>query len=120
MSYDMDRQGVAPLRIPNLWVSQNPRARVTPILSLAFHPRDIGSLLIAYAEGAVVFSFQQNKPVKFFQYQLPAGAPGGDSDPVSASRARAPRLTQAVWHPTGYVFSGVSLPFQALIESLEP
>lgn len=97
----MDRQGIAPWRVPNFWIVQNPRARVLPILSLSFHPRDIGSLLIGYAEGAVIFSFQQNKPTKFFQYTIPAGAPGGDSDPVSSSRARSPRLTQAVWHPTG-------------------
>lgn len=103
----MDRQGIAPFRIPNLWVSQNPRARVLPILSLAFHPRDIGSLLIGYAEGAVIYSFGQNKPTKFFQYDVPAGAPGGDSDPVSSSRARSPRLTQAIWHPTGtFILTG--------------
>ena len=97
----MDRQGLAPFRCPNFWISQNPRARILPILSLAFQPRDIGSLLIGYAEGAVVFSFQQNKPVKYFRYDVPAGAPGGDSDPVSSSRARSPRLTHAGWHPTG-------------------
>ena len=103
----MDRQGVAPLRIPNLWISQNPRTRVLPIVSLAFHPRNIGSLLIGYAEGAAIFSFPQNKPANFFQYTIPAGAPGGDSDPVSSSRARSPRLTQAIWHPTGtFILTG--------------
>ena len=103
----MDRQSVAPFRTPNFWTLQNPRARVPPILSLAFHPRDIGSLLIGYAEGAVIFSFQQNKPMKFFRYDVPAGAAGGDSDPVSARRARSPRLTQAVWHPTGtFILTG--------------
>ena len=103
----MDRQGVAPLKLPNFWTSQNPRARMLPIVSLAFHPRDVGSLLIGYAEGAAIFSFPQNKPLKFFQYYIPAGAPGGDSDPVSSSRARSPRLTQAIWHPTGtFILTG--------------
>lgn len=62
-------------------------------MSLAFHPRDIGSLLIGYPEGAVIFSFQQNKATKFFDL-------GSDSrDP--------PRLTQALWHPTGtFVLTG--------------
>lgn len=103
----MDRQGVAPLRIPNFWFSQNPRARVLPVVSLAFHPRDIGTLLIGYAEGAVIFSFQQNKPLKFFRYEVAAGAPGGDSDPISSKQARSPRLTQAIWHPTGtFILTG--------------
>ena len=103
----MDRQGVAPLRIPNFWVSQNPRARVLPVVSLAFHPRDIGTLLIGYADGAVVFSFQQNKPLKFFRYDVPAGAQGGDSDPISSQQGRSPRLTQAIWHPTGtFILTG--------------
>lgn len=101
VSYDMDREGVAPFRISNLWREQNPRTRMMPVTSMAFHPRDIGSLLIGYSEGAVIFSFQSNKATKFFRYEVPAGALGGDSDPASASRARVPRFTQAVWHPTG-------------------
>lgn len=72
-----------------------------PVVSLAFHPRDIGSLLIGHPEGATIFSFQQNKATKFFRYNLPVGAPGGDADPASASRARSSPLTHAVWHPTG-------------------
>lgn len=68
---------------------------------MTIHPRDIGTLLIAYAEGAVIYSFQQNGPTKFFQYELPRGAPGGDMDPSSAASVRYPRLTQALWHPSG-------------------
>lgn len=102
----MDREGVAPFRISNFWREQNPRAR-TPVVSLAFHPRDIGSLLIGYPEGGAIFTFQLNKVTKSFRYEVPAGAPGGDSDPALASRARAPRLTQAVWHPTGtFILTG--------------
>ena len=74
---------------------------------MALHPRDIGTLLIAYSEGAVIFSFKQNKPTKYFQYELPAGAPGGDSDPTSVNSTRRPRITQALWHPTGtFVITG--------------
>ena len=75
---------------------QNPRARLSPIVTLAFHPRDIGTLLIGYAEGAVIFSFQQNKPVKVFRC------------PTSQTGANGPsHLTQAVWHPTGtFILTG--------------
>ena len=103
----MDRQGLAPLKIPNLWRDRNPRARLLPVVTLAFHPRDIGSLLIGYSEGAVIFSFQQNKATKYFFYELPPGAPGGDSEANLASPPRYPRLTQALWHPTGtFILTG--------------
>ncbi|KAL8810931.1 MAG: hypothetical protein Q9200_002205 [Gallowayella weberi] len=107
VTYDLDRSSPAPLRIPNLWREQYPRSRLTPVVTLAFHPRDIGSLLIGYSEGAVIYSFKVDKPTKFFQYELPPGAPGGDSDPTATNIRRYPRLTQAVWHPTGtFVLTG--------------
>lgn len=79
----------------------NTRARILPVVSLQFHPKDIGSLLIGYSEGAVIYSFKQNKAIKVFRYELPRGAPGGDADPRTMSQARSPRLTHAIWHPTG-------------------
>ena len=101
IAYDLDRLNLAPLKIPNLWRNRNPRARILSVISLAFHPRDIGSLLIGYAEGAVTYSFKVDGPKHFFQYELPPGAPGGESDTNSASQLRYPKLTQALWHPTG-------------------
>lgn len=82
-------------------MERNPRARLLPVVSLAFHPRDIGKLLIGYPDGAVIFSFKHNKPTDFFQYELPQGAPGGDAGANPASQPRYPRLSQALWHPTG-------------------
>ncbi|KAK5942344.1 Lethal(2) giant larvae sro7 [Knufia obscura] len=101
VAYDLDREHMTQFRIPNLWRERNPRARILPIVSLQFHPKDIGSLLIGYSEGAVIYSFKQNKAVKFFHYELPRGAPGGDADPRTVNQARAPELTHATWHPTG-------------------
>ena len=71
------------------------------MVALALHPRDVGMLLIGYSEGAVIYSFKQNKALKFFNYQLPSGAPGGELDPAAIRYARSPKLTHAVWHPTG-------------------
>ncbi len=68
---------------------------------MQFHPRDIGTLLIGYTEGAALFSFKQNKATKFFQYEIPRGAPGGDPDLAGPHEVRRPRLSHAVWHPTG-------------------
>jgi syntaxin-binding protein 5 len=107
LAYDLDREHLAPFKIPNLWREQYPRSRLTSVVALAFHPRDIGTLLIGYNAGAVIYSFKQNKAVKFFQYVLPKGAPGGDSDPASIFKERTPALTQALWHPTGtFILTG--------------
>ena len=101
IAYDLDREKLAPLRLPNFWRERNPRSRMLSVVSMQIHPRDIGQLLIGYTEGAVIYSFKQNRPIKYFEYEVPIGAPGGDSDPLSAEKSRNPRLTQAFWHPTG-------------------
>lgn len=101
IAYDLDREKVAPLRLPNFWRDRNPRSRMLQVVSMQLHPRDIGQLLIGYAEGAVIYSFKENAPLRYFEYEVPAGAPGGDSEPLSSQKARKPRLTQVFWHPTG-------------------
>ena len=99
IAYDLDREVLSPFRIPRLWKSL--RASVGPVVSLALHPRDVGTLLIGYLEGAVIFSFKQNKPTLFFKFELPAGAPGADTDPAAIAAVRRPKLSHACWHPTG-------------------
>lgn len=107
LAYDLEHGRMAPFNIPSFWREIDPRARVTPIMALALHPRDIGTLLIGYAEGALTFSFKQNKPIKFFKYELPRGAPGGDANPAGMNVVRHPRLLHAVWHPTGtFILTG--------------
>ena len=101
LAYDMDRRGLAQLRIPNLWREFNPKARHVPVVSIALHPRDVGTLLIAYADGAVTYSFKQNKALEFLHYELPRGAPGGFPDPASMETVRYPKIVQGLWHPTG-------------------
>jgi len=107
LAYDLDRETLTPFKIPNLWQHMDQKARVSPIVSLQFHPRDIGTLLIGYTHGAVIYSFKLNKAMRFFQYEVPRGAPGGDGDPAAANVVRRPRLTQAIWHPTGtFIMTG--------------
>ncbi|KAJ5594795.1 uncharacterized protein N7459_001003 [Penicillium hispanicum] len=100
IAYDLDRESLTPFKIPNLWLAQNPRARLCPVVSLAFSTRDIGKILVGYPEGAVTFSFKQNVAQKYFVYELPPGAPGGDPE-IPSNGVRRPRLTDAVWHPNG-------------------
>ena len=101
IAYDLDRLVLSPFRIPNLWKNKSTKPVVCPIVSLTLHPRDIGTILIGYLEGAVVFSIKQFKPTLFLQFELPPGAPGADTDPAAIKTARRPKLSHAVWHPTG-------------------
>ena len=103
----MDRHGLAQLRIPNLWRDHNPRAKLVPVVALALHPRDVGTLLIVYTDGAAVYSFKQNKATLFLHLEHHSGAPGLYSGPVSASSAHHPKILHAMWHPTGtFILTG--------------
>ena len=98
-AYDLDRERLSPFRIPNFWRDKDPQAKLVNLVSMQLHPRDIGKLLIAYSHGAVIYSFKQNEPTKFFEYVLQPGAPGGNSDSIDSRRK--PKLLHAAWHPTG-------------------
>ncbi|OJK05187.1 hypothetical protein ASPACDRAFT_74707 [Aspergillus aculeatus ATCC 16872] len=100
IAYDLDRETLTPFRVPNLWAQRNARTRMCPVISLAFSPRDIGKILVGYPDGAVTFSFKQNVAQKYFEYEVPPGALGGNAE-VPISDLRRPRLTQALWHPNG-------------------
>ncbi|KAL1899233.1 Lethal(2) giant larvae sro7 [Sporothrix stenoceras] len=107
IAYDLDRERLSPFRVQNLWRSRpnvDPRARggapnPMNLVTMQLHPRDAGQLLIGYSTGAVLYSFKQNDAVKYFEYTVPPGAPGGNGETPQIQRK--PRLTQAVWHPTG-------------------
>lgn len=107
LAYDLDRESLTAFKIPNLWREVDPRARVSPIVCLQLHPKDIGTLLIGYSHGACIYSFKANKALKFYQYEVPRGAPGGDGNPSMVNTVRRPKLTQATWHPSGtFVMTG--------------
>lgn len=100
MAYDLDRSTLArSFRLPNFWRERDPQARAAYLVSISLHPRDVGKLLIAYTHGVVVYSFKQNKPTLFLEYEVPRGAPGGNGAGLEAPRR--PRLTHALWHPSG-------------------
>lgn len=101
MAYDIDREGPAPFRIASLWKTFEPRARPSPVISMALHPRDVGTLLVGYPEGVAIYSFKQAKAIGFLVHKLEPGAPGGSEDPSMANGQRFPKLVHATWHPTG-------------------
>lgn len=98
-AYDLDRFSLSPLKLPNLWAEHDTKARAIGLVNMQLHPRDIGKLMIAYTHGVVLYSFKQSAATQFFQYEVPPGAPGGNS--VAVDSLRKPKVTNAVWHPTG-------------------
>lgn len=126
LAFDLDRERMGQFRLGNLWKMRDQveqgqpggaagrsggvggsylgRSRTTTtapaqLVGLALHPRDIGKLLVAYTTGAVIYSFKQEAPVKYFEYVLQPGAPGGNA--MATDSVRRPRLVQALWHPAG-------------------
>ncbi|QPH10514.1 hypothetical protein C2857_001855 [Epichloe festucae Fl1] len=100
VAFDMDRNSLSRVfRLPNFWRDRDPSARAASLVCMSLHPRDVGKLLLGYSHGAVIYSFKQNKAVQFFEYTLSAGAPGGNS--TSLDTTRRPRLTHALYHPSG-------------------
>ncbi|KAK1638840.1 lethal giant larvae like, C-terminal-domain-containing protein [Colletotrichum phormii] len=100
LAYDLDRENIArSFRLLNFWKERDPNARIVGLVGISLHPRDIGQMLIAYTTGIVIYSFKQNKALKFFEYVLQPGAPGGGGPPPDT--VRRPRVTHALWHPTG-------------------
>ncbi|KAG5977141.1 hypothetical protein E4U55_007024 [Claviceps digitariae] len=99
-AFDLDRNNLSRVfRLPNFWRERDPSARAASLVCMSLHPRDVGKLLLGYSHGAVIYSFKQNKAVQFFEYTLPAGAPGGNG--VGVDTMRRPRLTHALYHPSG-------------------
>lgn len=77
----------------------NPSSIDNSIRSLQIHPRDIGTLLVGYAKTVVLYSIIENKVKQVFDYQVPAGAPGGDL--TNVNKVRQPDVIKAVFHPNG-------------------
>ncbi|KAG6038907.1 hypothetical protein E4U41_003554 [Claviceps citrina] len=101
VAFDLDRGSLSRVfRLPNFWRERDPSARAASLVCMSMHPRDVGKLLLGYSHGAVIYSFKQNKAVQFFEYTLPAGAPGGNSG-AGKDTTRRPRLTHALYHPSG-------------------
>lgn len=101
VAYDLDRELLSPFRIPNLWREKSPKSKRLSVVSLALHPRDVGTLLIGYLEGAVIFSIKQEKALHFLQFELPPGAPGADTERGIINTLRKPHVVEVLWHPTG-------------------
>jgi syntaxin-binding protein 5 len=100
--YDVDRGCQAPYRVGNLQKSVHAKFRMSPVLAVALHPRDVGTLLVCYSDCAVVFSIAKSEIMFSVRYEVPPGSPGGYLDPSCFQQFRYPQFLTAVWHPNGH------------------
>ncbi len=111
MFYDVDRVNLTPFRIDNLQKKIMPKEKMSPVLSIEWHPRDIGTLLIAYQQSAIVYSLVSGEVKSVLVYQLSKDhrgfqlashiANGGKKKIFGGSKEVIPKLKEAHFHPNG-------------------
>ncbi|CAK9440227.1 uncharacterized protein LODBEIA_P43270 [Lodderomyces beijingensis] len=109
--YDIDRMNLTPFRIDNLQKKVMPKEKMSPVVSIEWHPRDIGTLLIAYNQCAVVYSlvsaeiksvlvYELTKQSRAFEYTSHI-VNGGKRKIFGSSKTVRPFVTEAHFHPNG-------------------
>ncbi|QLL31553.1 hypothetical protein HG536_0B04170 [Torulaspora globosa] len=97
--YDVDRNQMSNIKIENLQKTRFfPNSRVSPVVSLQWNPRDIGTVLISYELVTVIYSLVEGTIKRDFIYELAPGAPGGEFS-IDVNKARRPLVKQSLYHP---------------------
>lgn len=109
--YDVDRLSLTPMRMDNLQKVVMPKQKMSPVLSIEWHPRDVGSLLIAYSHCAIQYSLTGGGIKNAFVYRLEPGMrgfdhsngveTGGKKKLFGSAKEVVPRVNEAHYHPNG-------------------
>lgn len=109
--YDVDRLQMTPLRVDNLQKVILPKEKMSPVLALEWHPRDIGTLLVTYSHCAVQYLISEGGIKNSFFYVLTpdmrgfetsnAIETGGKKKLFGSAKEVVPRMKQALYHPNG-------------------
>lgn len=109
--YDVDRLALTPMRVDNLQKAVIPKQKLSPVLSIQWHPRDMGTVLVAYSHCAVQYSLTGGGVKNAFVYRLEAGSKGfehsnavesgGKKKLFGSAKEVVPRLNEAHYHPNG-------------------
>ncbi|EDK46461.1 conserved hypothetical protein [Lodderomyces elongisporus NRRL YB-4239] len=109
--FDIDRNNLTPFRIDNLQKRVLPKEKMSPVVSIEWHPRDIGTLLVAYNQCAVVYSlvsaevksvlvYELTKQNRAFEYSTHI-ANGGKKKIFGSQKMVRPSVVEAHFHPNG-------------------
>lgn len=111
MFYDVDRLSITPLRIDNLQKTVMPKEKMSPVMGLEWHPRDIGSILVCYAQCAVWYSLSSGLIKTVYALELTKGLRGFEHALKTSTRGKkklfgTPKsvlseVQEAHFHPNG-------------------
>mmetsp|Transcript_7656 Transcript_7656/g.9671 ORF Transcript_7656/g.9671 Transcript_7656/m.9671 type:complete len:1077 (+) Transcript_7656:23-3253(+) len=109
--YDVDRLALTPFRIDNLQKKIMPKQKMSLVLGIEWHPRDIGTILITYSHCAIIYSlttgeikssliYQISREAKGFSHSLNISN-GGKKKLFGSSKEVIVPLLEAHFHPNG-------------------
>ncbi|KAK6464889.1 lethal giant larvae like, C-terminal-domain-containing protein [Scheffersomyces coipomensis] len=111
MIYDVDRLNITPYRIDNLQKKILPKVKLSHVVSIKWHPRDIGTILVTYSHSIILYSIATGQIKNSFVYTLPKQArgfesalfieTGGKKNLFSSPKEVTPELIDAQFHPNG-------------------
>lgn len=97
--YDVDRNQFSGVKIENLQKSEFfTKIPLSPVVSISWNPRDLGTILISYELVTVTYSLVEGTIKNSFLYELPPYAPGGDFS-TDISKERRPKVIQSLYNP---------------------
>lgn len=109
--YDVDRFSLTPMRIDNLQKMVLPKQKMSPVLGIEWHPRDIGTLLVTYDHCVVQWSMVSGIIKNAFVYELTKECRGfeysnfidrgGKKKMFGSSKEVIPLVAEAHYHPNG-------------------
>lgn len=109
--YDVDRLLMTPMRVDNLQKVVMPKQKMSPVLCIEWHPRDVGLLMVTYSHCAVQYSISGGGIKNAFVYRLDSGArgfehsndveTGGKKKLFGSAKEVVPRVNEAHYHPNG-------------------
>lgn len=109
--YDVDRLQMTPLRVDNLQKVILPKEKMSPVLAIEWHPRDIGTLLVTYSHCAVQYLITEGGVKSSFFLRLTPDMrgfetsntieTGGKRKLFASAKEVIPRMKQALYHPNG-------------------
>lgn len=109
--YDVDRFSLTPLRIDNLQKRVLPKHKLSPVIGIEWHPRDIGTILVTYDYCAIQYSLTAGLIKNSYVYSLTKGCrgfeyskvieEGGKKKLFGSTKEIIPRVVESHWHPNG-------------------
>lgn len=109
--YDIDRLHLTPMRTDNLQKVVMPKQKMSPVLAIQWHPRDIGTILVTYSHCAIQYLIALGGIKNTFVYSLTPDCrgfatsnnfeTGGKKKLFGSAKEVTPRMTEALYHPNG-------------------